>query len=172
MRKLLMAGLLAVGAGLGTGGAARAQYYGGPQGPFAPNFYNTQNQPLSPYLNLFRGTNPAVNYFYGVRPGTVGGYGLGGLGGMGNYGMMGMQRQTFFPVVDTLEEYEPRDPREPGMRPTGHPVGFNNYMGYMTPQSGNYYAPWSQPMMYGMGRGMRRPTTAAYAPAQAPPRPR
>lgn len=37
--------------------------------PFAPNFYNRQSQPLSPYLNLFRGVDPATNYYYGARPG-------------------------------------------------------------------------------------------------------
>jgi hypothetical protein len=41
-------------------------------GNFMPNYYNRQTQPLSPYLNLARGGNPGVNYFYGVRPGTTG----------------------------------------------------------------------------------------------------
>ena len=64
-------------------GALAQGYYGGgspytpaPQGaiPTAgamPNFYNPQVQPLSPYLNLTRGGNPAVNYYYGVRPGQI-----------------------------------------------------------------------------------------------------
>ena len=78
--------LLAVAAGtLATG--APAQVYGAPgganaagpggganplaglTGAFAPNVYDRGSQPLSPYLNLLRGGNPAVNYFYGVRPG-------------------------------------------------------------------------------------------------------
>src|SRR5690348_6570512 len=42
-------------------------------GSFMPNYYNRQNQPLSPYLNLLRGGSPGVNYYYGVRPGTTGG---------------------------------------------------------------------------------------------------
>ena len=37
--------------------------------PYAPNFYNRRQQPLSPYLNLFRGADPATNYYYGARPG-------------------------------------------------------------------------------------------------------
>src|SRR5437899_2106404 len=76
---------------LGTAAVASAQYqpYGpnGGAGPYQqqtyyppgnvmPNVYNPANQPLSPYLNLFR-NNPAVNYYYGVRPGTSGGSGFG-----------------------------------------------------------------------------------------------
>lgn len=43
-----------------------------PSGPiqapaqFGPNFYNRSAQPLSPYLNILRGANPGVNYYYGV----------------------------------------------------------------------------------------------------------
>ena len=82
-------------------------------------------------LNSFVG-NPAVNYFYGVRPGTVGGNYAGafGYGGAAN-----VQRQTYFPYVDTLAELEPTDPRS-GMPPTGHPSGFNNTLGYYGPLSG------------------------------------
>jgi hypothetical protein len=36
---------------------------------YLPNYYNRTTQPLSPYLNLFRGVSPGVNYYYGVRPG-------------------------------------------------------------------------------------------------------
>src|SRR4051794_22228131 len=59
--------------GYGSGGFG-SQIAPGPymnQGPYAPNQYNRSTQPLSPYLNLLRGSNPAVNYFYGVRPGTM-----------------------------------------------------------------------------------------------------
>lgn len=41
--------------------------------PFAPNFYNRRQQPLSPYLNLFRGADPATNFYYGARPGLPSG---------------------------------------------------------------------------------------------------
>jgi len=39
------------------------------------NYYNRANQPLSPYLNLLRnsGNFPAVDYYYGVRPGLPSG---------------------------------------------------------------------------------------------------
>ena len=39
-----------------------------PQQNYLPNFYNRQTQPLSPYLNLLRGGDPGINYYYGVRP--------------------------------------------------------------------------------------------------------
>src|SRR5262245_1015987 len=74
------------GMGLGYGGGMGLGYgYGGygygfnsmaygpytNQGLYAPNQFNRTGQPLSPYLNLFRGTNPAANYYFGVRPGTA-----------------------------------------------------------------------------------------------------
>jgi hypothetical protein len=34
--------------------------------PNLPNFYNRSTQPLSPYLNILRGQNSGVNYYYGV----------------------------------------------------------------------------------------------------------
>jgi hypothetical protein len=108
-----------------VGGSARAQI-AGPSSPVpAPNAYNRQTQPLSPYLNLLRGGNNAVNYYYGVRPGT----GPGVQGVMGQPGLG--PRQTFFPVVDTLAELQSDESKGiPRMAPTGHPVGFNNTMGY------------------------------------------
>jgi hypothetical protein len=105
---------------------------GGGQGStgFAPNFYNRQNQPLSPYLNLLRGGNTAVNYFYGTRPGLASGGYLGPFAPGGGSGGSAMgPRQTFFPCVDTLSEYSPEDPKA-GMNPTGHGVGFFNTLGY------------------------------------------
>src|SRR4051812_23548439 len=87
---------------------------------YAPNMYNRNAQPLSPYLNMLRGGNPAVNYFYGVRPGTQPNA-YAGMFGAGNG-----QRQTFFPGADYLTDLldEPRDATR--VNPTGHPAGFNN----------------------------------------------
>ena len=76
--------------------------------PIAPNMYNRAAQPLSPYLNLLRGGNTAVNYFYGVRPGTQ----PGAFTGMFTQPTAG-PRQTFFPVVDTLADLL-EDPRDAG----------------------------------------------------------
>lgn len=92
---------------------------------YMPNFYNRQNQPLSPYLNFRRGGDSALNYYYGVRPGLASG------GNLGLYGQAGsmFQRQTFFPLVDTIGEGDPVLPST-GMRPSGHPVGFRNTLNY------------------------------------------
>ena len=114
-------------------GSARAQVSGPATPPgAAPNAYNRQTQPLSPYLNLLRGGNTAVNYFYGVRPGT----------GAGVQGAMGQAaagpRQTFFPVVDTLSDLLTEEGKgTPRIPPTGHPVGFNNTMGYFGQSPGS-----------------------------------
>ncbi|HKB02797.1 MAG TPA: hypothetical protein VKD90_11290 [Gemmataceae bacterium] len=116
--------------------AARAQAPGqfNPNA-FAPNMYNRQAQPLSPYLNLLRGGNTAVNYFYGVRPGTQ----PSAFTGMFNQSAIG-PRQTFFPAVDTLADLT--DDPQAAMRvaPTGHPVGFNNTLNYFGPTSGQVFA--------------------------------
>jgi hypothetical protein len=113
----------------------------GPANPsgYAPNMYNRAAQPLSPYLNLLRGGNNAVNYFYGVRPGTQ----PNAFTGMFVTGAPG-QRQTFFPgaeyPADLLEE--PRDASR--VHPTGHPAGFNNTLSYFGPTSGQFYARGAQ----------------------------
>jgi len=116
--------------------AARAQVPGqfNPNA-YAPNMYNRQAQPLSPYLNLLRGGDAAVNYYYGVRPGTQ----PGAFTGMFNQSAAG-PRQTFFPVVDTLADLT--DDPQAAMRvaPTGHPVGFNNTLNYFGPTSGQVFA--------------------------------
>jgi len=109
------------------------------QGPFAPNQFNRSSQPLSPYLNMQKNGNPAVNYYYRVRPGTV----SNSMGSQGAPGMgMGGQRPPFF-----QEQYGPdplAEPDGPGrlLPPAGHPVVFSNTMGYF-PTAGSG------------GRGMR-----------------
>ncbi|HEY8502954.1 MAG TPA: hypothetical protein VIL46_00130 [Gemmataceae bacterium] len=138
-RLLVIAGLLAAWGA--SAAAARAQWpaytpgagYPGYPGVM-PNYFSPQVTPLSPYLRLFRGLDPAVSYYYDVRPALQarGYYGPVGVGGFGS----GAPRQTFFPVVDTLYELEPGAPGEAQRMPTtGHPVGFNNAMGYF-PQFG------------------------------------
>ena len=66
MRSLLLLMILAL--------PAAAQYQPGyapnpAQLNYLPNYHNRATQPLSPYLNLMRGSNPAVNYYFGARPG-------------------------------------------------------------------------------------------------------
>ncbi|MBP3960637.1 hypothetical protein J8F10_35890 [Gemmata sp. G18] len=137
--------LLMVVAVLGTAGAATAQYptqqyqqqqqY--PPGGVMPNIYNPQNQPLSPYLNLLRGGNPGVNYYYGVRPGTVGGMMNQGSGAP--FTAPGGNRTLFFPqlanAADPLQPYEVG----PGsvLPPAGHAVVFGNTLGYFPSPFGN-----------------------------------
>ncbi len=94
-----------------------------------PNIFNPQTQPLSPYLNLLRGGNPAANYYYGVRPGTIGmtPRGIGGapfIAGGGN-------RTPFFPQLAVAP-----DPTGTAgdagsvLPPAGHPVVFGNTLGF------------------------------------------
>ena len=148
MNRILI-GILAVGALGLLPQAARAQLSGpfNPNG-YAPNMYNRGAQPLSPYLNLLRGGNTAVNYFYGVRPGTqpnafTGMFGAGGNG----------QRLTFFPGADYLTDLleDPRDASK--VNPTGHPAGFANTLNYFGPTSGQFFARGGQQQQQG---GMRR----------------
>jgi hypothetical protein len=106
----------------------------GGNAPYAPNYYNRNSQPLSPYLNLLRGGNPAVNYFYGVRPGLMNGAFASPLDNRGG----NMNRQTFFPQVDTLTDPENVNPLD-GLRPTGHQTGFGNTL--------NYFGAGSMPSM-------------------------
>jgi hypothetical protein len=117
--------------------AARAQTTG-PSNPsgYAPNMYNRAVQPLSPYLNLLRGGNNAVNYFYGVRPGTTQ---PNAFTGMFNQQGLG-PRQTFFPGADTLSDLteDPRDATR--VAPTGHVAGFNNTLNYFGQTSGQFFA--------------------------------
>jgi hypothetical protein len=170
---------LTIGAALAFGGAASAQFqpgYGGGYGSgggygygggfgggygaanqnFMPNIYNPQTQPLSPYLNLLRGGNSAVNYYYGVRPGTVG-MGSRGFGGA-PFIAGGGNRMMFFPQLAAAP-----DPLSAGAEPTGtstvlppagHPVVFNNTMGFFPSPLGQ--AGGSRAGLSGVGTTPRR----------------
>jgi hypothetical protein len=106
---------------------------------YAPNMYNRAAQPLSPYLNLLRGGNNAVNYFYGVRPGTQ----PSAFMGMFSQPSAG-PRMTFFPGADTLADLldEPRDASK--VAPTGHATGFNNTLNYFGTTSGQFFSRGAQ----------------------------
>lgn len=114
-----------------------------------PNIYNPANQPLSPYLNLLRGGNPGVNYFYGVRPGTVGGW--GGRGGSAPFIAAGGPRTPFFPHLATAPDPLEGNEADPGaaLPPAGHPVLFNNTMGYFPSPLGQ--AGGARPGLAGLG---------------------
>ncbi|HVK08099.1 MAG TPA: hypothetical protein VM597_04915 [Gemmataceae bacterium] len=101
---------------------------------FMPNIFNPLTQPVSPYMNLLRGGggNLAADYYYGVRPGTVGiaprtFSGPAAMGGGGN-------RTLFFPQLASAP-----DPLGSGavggfggdvLPPAGHQVVFGNTMGF------------------------------------------
>jgi len=100
------------------------------QNNFMPNIYNQQYQPLSPYLYTVRGTNPSVDYYFGTRPGTLG---MGNRGSGGSPFMaMGGSRTMFFPQLASAPEPFSLGSTSTNsvLPPAGHPVVFNNTMGY------------------------------------------
>lgn len=138
--------LLGIGLLLGFANVASAQPfanpYGGGTGGFGtqgygfspnvmPNIYNPRTQPLSPYLNLSRGGNAGVNYYYGVRPGTVGG---AGSFGQTPFLASGGSRAPNFPITysDPDAVSLPEVERDKGyiLPPAGHPVVYGNTLGY------------------------------------------
>lgn len=123
-------------------------------GQFMPNIYNPQTQPLSPYLNLLRGGNAGVNYYYGVRPGTVG-MGARGSGGA-PFVAGGGNRTLFFPQLAAAPDPFSGAPGGPGdvLPPAGHPVVFGNTMGFFPSPLGP--AGGSRPGLAGLGAGGRR----------------
>ena len=107
----------------GAAGTASAQVVA-PPNAYLPNYYNRQTQPLSPYLNLLRGSNPGVDYYYGVRPGLPsGGQPFAGAAGRG-YSPF----QTLSPQFSTGPGQ-----LEPGegyvLPPAGHVNTYGNYFG-------------------------------------------
>jgi hypothetical protein len=123
-----------------------------------PNFYNRSTQPLSPYLNMFRGASPGVDYYYGVRPGLPAG------------GQMGPTRMNPYfasPGSPFSFQYTPlpidAGQGAPGqgyvLPPAGHANVYGNYFGI---------AGSSLPG-YGSGRGMTQPGIANTRPLPAPP---
>jgi hypothetical protein len=103
----------------------------------APNMYNRSTQPLSPYLNLLRnGSNPAVDYYFGVRPGTPSGQPLGQgqgqqqFGGMNN--MYSQMRVGYLPQAGALS-FDPQPLPDAGkeivLPPSGHGVYYGNTFG-------------------------------------------
>ena len=122
-----------------------------------PNVFNPQYQPVSPYMNLLRGGNVATNYYYGVRPGTVG-MGPRGFGGA-PFIAGGGNRMMFFPQLasapDPLSAGLPDQPPSV-LAPAGHPVVFGNTMGFFPSPAGQ--AGGGRPGLAGLGaaRGGRR----------------
>ena len=143
-RFLFTVGLLA-----SLGSAATAQYPNypampngqNPQTQFAPNFYDRASQPLSPYLNLLRGGDPAINYFYGVRPGTLPGtMPMGGPGAMRGQQAFSQLRMGYLPAAANPTQ-EPTPIPEGGvpiksLPPSGHAISFGPGMTRFAPMTG------------------------------------
>lgn len=155
---------LAIGMMVCLAGVAAAQYPTQPYpnspyfqtqnlSEFMPNIYNPRTQPLSPYLNLLRGGNAATNYYYGVRPGTVG-MGRGGFGGA-PFVAPGGNRTLFFPQLATAPDPSGDPVTSPGsvLPPAGHAVVFSNTMGFFPSPFGQ--AGGSRAGLSGLGAGRR-----------------
>ncbi|MGL4423441.1 MAG: hypothetical protein ACRCZF_22480 [Gemmataceae bacterium] len=108
-----------------------------PPGGMMPNIYNRMQQPLSPYLNLLRGGNPGVNYFYGVRPGIMPNFAPPTY----QQGQPGM----FLPQAGTVVDGVGGAAFEPGGKPVvlrspGNPVLYGNYFN----GHGSYFSVFAQ----------------------------
>lgn len=153
--------------GGGFGGGTGQSGFGGGFGPNsgygpynqAANIYNRATQPLSPYLNLLRGGNPAVNFFYGVRPGLGSGQPLGqGFGGAGATGFSQL-RTGFLPGAANPTQEPVELPvagvELPSLPPSGHPVAFSGSRGVgaaSAPRSGVFGSKPPQSMQRPTGR--------------------
>lgn len=125
---------------------------------YAPNFYNRVQQPLSPYLNLLRGANPATNYYYGVRPGLPTG-GLNTFGQTPQYQMPvgpqfgGFLPQSQIPYDANAQSYEPGG-QPIRLNSPAHPVLFGNQFA----NHGSYFNVYAQNInRAGFAGGQQRP---------------
>ena len=108
---------------LSTSASAQITGSTNPSG-YAPNMYNRSAQPLSPYLNLLRGGNTAVNYFYGVRPGLPSG-GQPPAGAGGRVPFTSNANPQFGPA--STGQMEPGEGYV--LPPAGHTNTYGNYFG-------------------------------------------
>lgn len=111
---------------------------------YAPNFYNRAQQPLSPYLNLLRGGNPAANYYYGVRPGLPS-------GGVNIFGQVPVVQPPVGPQYGGFlpQSQIPYDPTSQAYEPGGQPVRLNSpahpvLFGNQFPNHGTYFNVFAQ----------------------------
>jgi hypothetical protein len=122
-------------------------------GNYLQNYFNPQYQPISPYMNLLRGGNAATNYYYGVKPGTLG-VGPRGFGGA-PFVAGGGNRTLFFPQLASSPDPigEPVTSAGSVLPPAGHAVVFNNTMGFFPSPMGQ--AGGAQGGLSGLGAGRR-----------------
>ena len=99
--------------------SAQAQYFQRPQ-------FNPYAQPaISPYLDIVRGGNPAINYYLGTLPEI-------------DRRGMALQQQYLQNQVNQIQQQPPSLEDQdfiPAVPQTGHPTGFQVYGGYFTFQS-------------------------------------
>ncbi|HET6573876.1 MAG TPA: hypothetical protein VFG68_09760 [Fimbriiglobus sp.] len=113
-----------------------------PPSSFMPNIYDRATQPLSPYMGLLLGQNPAVDYYFGVRPGLRASsrtYGAGfgvptGFGGGSRIGYLPLQAATAEQGVEIPAAGVPLPRNE--LFQTGHPVTFGVGPGRLSPGTG------------------------------------
>lgn len=140
MKRFILAPLAALLGLLFLSSLASAQFAGPIQGAVR---YPGWQTPLSPYLNMLRGGDPAANYFIGVLPEF----------------QRRQDRNTMYPAIQGLANQLP--PRPGGFErdvdtplgSTGHPVAFGYTGGY-----------------FGGPAGMTRPTSNAFPQRQAGPK--
>jgi hypothetical protein len=126
---------------------------------FLPNFYNRSTQPLSPYLNLVRNGNPALNYYYGARPGLPS-------GGVNNFGVAPPIQQPVGPLAGGFlpQSQVAFDPSSQTYEPGGQPIRLNSpahsvLFGNAYPQHGSYFNVYAQNVNRGgFNSGQQRPT--------------
>ncbi len=99
--------------------------------------------PLSPYLNLLRGGDPAVNYYYGVRPGLAGAASPYGAVTGGPALGFNQLRNGFLPAgANPTQEptlLPPAGQEIPSLPSSAHPVsygGLNRYSPGAAPRTG------------------------------------
>lgn len=98
------------------------------------NYYNRGTQPLSPYLNLLRGTgNLGVDYYYGVRPGTPnGGMPLTQQAPRGQALQQSQMQQGYILQAGNptgADQALPEANKDVVLPPSGHGVAYGNVFG-------------------------------------------
>jgi hypothetical protein len=115
MKRLLMVSVAAIGCLVGVmAGEAGAQYFN-PTFRQTPGLFPYGRPGLSPYLDIIRGGNPAINYYLGTLPEFDRRANAIQFGGA----ISDLERRTALNSAMIDEEA--------GLAPTGHPVYFMNY---------------------------------------------
>lgn len=118
-------------------GSNAAGVRNGPVAPalnYVPGFGVGVTPPLSPYLNLLRGGNPAVNYFYGVRPWQAANAYQQSAAQAAPSLAYSQVRSGYIPAAGNPSDQPVEVPpagQPVTLSPSGHPVVFGNRFGTM-----------------------------------------